>query len=116
MPPPLNASDVVATVLKIEDAYGTRREIDVVSLHCPNVSVQLHIDQKTLHDLITGRIGLKAGGLLTVQQDQRVAVELKPLDSTVTLILDRVQADDLRKQCLTAMGKIDFGDLDTFGA
>ena len=116
MPQLIKIGDVTATTMKVESARDARREIDVVGLRLRNVSLQLHIDEKTLRDLVVGHIGLHVGGLLTVREDQRIAVELTPLTRTVTLILERSQVDDLRDQCREALGEIHFGDLKNFGA
>ncbi|MEU8102087.1 hypothetical protein, partial [Streptomyces rubiginosohelvolus] len=115
MPQLIKSSAIDATALKIEGEPGVRAEIDVVRLRLRGVSVQVCIDEKTLRGLVNGRIGIRAGAPLTVQNDQRVAVELAPFAQTLTVILDRLQVDDLRTACREAMAEIHFGDLKHFG-
>lgn len=107
---PVRMSDIALTMLKVEGAVP-RREIDVIGLYARNATVRVHIDEKTLHALMTARVGLHHGGLLTAQADQSVAVELPSITRTATLILDRQQLDDLRDQCRAALGELHFGDL-----
>lgn len=113
MPLPIKVSDIAITTLKVESAQD-RRDIDVARLSIRNTAVQLHLDEKTLLALVNSHIGLHPGALLIPWDDKCVTVEVSSITRSVKLILERSQLDDLRAQCRSALGEINFGDLKEF--